>query len=71
MKSWVGRGGGKVRQNVLCVGMSVRMSVMCYGSVQHNYSSTRGCFIKKLQELLEDEYEDLNHLIRWRNHLIC
>ena len=30
---------------------------MCYGSVQHNYSSTRACFIKKLQELL-DEYED-------------
>ena len=30
---------------------------MCYGSVQHkNYSSTRACFIKKLQELLEDEY---------------
>ena len=33
---------------------------MCYGSVQHNYSSTRACFIKKLQELLEA----LNHLIR-------
>ena len=47
------------------------MSVMCYGSVQHNYSSTRGCFIKKLQELLEDEYEGLNHLIRWRNLLMC
>ena len=32
------------------------------------YSSTRVCFIKKLQELLEDEYYDL---IRWRNHLMC
>ena len=43
---------------------------MCYGSVQH-YSSTKACFIKKLQELLEDEYEyTLNHLIRWRNRLI-
>ena len=30
---------------------------MCYGSVQHNYySSTRASFIKKLQELLEDNY---------------
>ena len=35
MKSWVGIGGGKVRRNVLCVGMSVKMWVMCYGSVQH------------------------------------
>ena len=25
MKNWVGIGGGKVRRNVLCVGMSVRM----------------------------------------------
>ena len=29
---------------------------MCYGSVQHNYSNTKACFIKKFQELLEDEY---------------
>ena len=32
---------------------------MCYGSVQHNiiqYSSTRVSFRKKLQELLEDDY---------------
>ena len=35
---------------------------MCYGSVQHNYSSIRACFIKKLQELLEDEYEDFESL---------
>ena len=26
------------------------------------YSSTRACFIKKLQELLEDEYEDFKSL---------
>ena len=31
---------------------------MCYGSVQHIVFCTRACFIKKLQELLEDEYED-------------
>ena len=35
---------------------------MCYGSVQHNYSCTRACFIKKLQEFLEDEYEDFESL---------
>ena len=37
---------------------------MCYGSVQHNIIvySTRACFIKKLQELLEDEYEDFESL---------
>ena len=34
-------------------------------------SSTRACFIKKLQELLGDEYEDFEHLIRWRNCLMC
>ena len=50
MKSWVGIEGGKVRRNVLCVGMSVRMCVMCYGSSQHNYSSTRVSFMKKLQQ---------------------
>ena len=27
MKNWVGIGGGKVRRNVPCVGMSVGMSV--------------------------------------------
>ena len=35
------------------------------------YSSTRACFIKKLQELLEDSMRTLNHLIRWRNRLMC
>ena len=35
MKNLVGIEGGKIRRNVPCVGMSVRMWVMCYGSVQH------------------------------------
>ena len=35
---------------------------MCYGSVQHVVVYTRACFIKKLQELLEDEYEDFESL---------
>ena len=35
---------------------------MCYGNVQHNYSSTRASFMKKLQELLEDDYEDIELL---------
>ena len=33
---------------------------MCYGSVQHNNSSTRASFMKKLKELLEDDYDALN-----------
>ena len=61
MKSWVGIGGGKVRRNVLCVGMSVR--IVSHVSWECSaYSSTRACFIKKLQELLEDEYEDFESL---------
>ena len=31
---------------------------MCYRSFQHRVYSTRASFIKKLQELLEDDYED-------------
>ena len=31
---------------------------MRYGSVQHIRSSTRDSFMKKLQESLEDDYED-------------
>ena len=31
---------------------------MCCGN---DYSSTRASFTKKLQELLENDYEDLNH----------
>ena len=29
---------------------------MCYGSVQHIAVYTRATFMKKLQELLEDDY---------------
>ena len=35
---------------------------MGYGSVQHIYSSTRASFMKKLQELLEDNNEDFESL---------
>ena len=35
---------------------------MCFGSVQHIYSNTRASFMKKLQELLEDDYEDFELL---------
>ena len=35
---------------------------MCYGSVQHIYSITRASFMKKLQELLEDDYVDFESL---------
>ena len=45
---------------------------MCYGSVQHNnYSSSRACFIKKLQELLEDEYEDFESLDKVEKSSMC
>ena len=37
---------------------------MCYRSVQHVSS-----FIKKLQVLLEDGYEDFE--LMWRNRLMC
>ena len=30
---------------------------MCYGSVQHIVVYTRASFMKKLQDLLEDDYE--------------
>ena len=46
MKNWVGTEGGKVRRNVPCVA----------------YSSTRASFMKKLQQLLEDVYEDFESL---------
>ena len=35
---------------------------MCYGSVQHTASSNRASFMKKLQELLKDDYEDFELL---------
>ena len=49
----------KVIKNVSCVHMvmSVRVSVMCCGSVQHNYSSSRADFLLKLQEKLRNGFE--------------
>ena len=35
---------------------------MCSGSVLHTCSNTRASFMKKLQELLEDGYEDFELL---------
>ena len=35
---------------------------MCYGSVYHNYNSNRDSVMKKLQELLEDDYEQFESL---------
>ena len=51
LKGWVGIEGGKVRRNVICVGMSVSVShVMCYGvfSIIIIRSSIRASFMKKL-----------------------
>ena len=57
MKIWAGIEGGNVRQNDLCVVMSVRMRVTFLWECSA-YSSTRASFMKKLLELLEDDYED-------------
>ena len=35
------------------------------------YSSTRASFMKKLQELLEDDYEDFESLENVENHFMC
>ena len=43
--------------------MSVRMSVMCYGGIQQNIIVIV-CFVKKLQKLLEDDYEEFELLAR-------
>ena len=40
---------------------------MCFGSVQH----TRVSFMKKLQELLEDDYEDFELLENVGNCIMC
>ena len=58
MKSWVGIEGGRGRRNVDCVGLNVS-HVLWECSA---YSSTRASFMKKLQELLEDDYEDFELL---------
>ena len=44
---------------------------MYFGSVQHIYSRSRVSFMKKLQELLEDDYEDFESLDNERNRLMC
>ena len=59
MRSWVGIEVGK---NVSCVVMSVRVSVMCCGSVLHNYSNSRADFLLKLQEKLGNGFERFDAL---------
>ena len=46
--------------------MCVSVRVMCYGSVQHNYSSTRTIFMKKLHELLDNhaKFESLDNVVK-------
>ena len=60
MKNWLGIEGGKVRRNVPCVGMSVRMCHVLWDCSA--YSSTRASFMKKLQKLLKDDFEDFKSL---------
>ena len=60
MKNWVGIEGGQVRRNVHCVGMSVIMSHVLWECSA--YRGNRTSFMKKLQELLEDDYEDFESL---------
>ena len=62
LRSWVGIEVGKVIKNVCCVVMSVRVSVMCCGSVQHNYSNSRADFLLKLQEKLGNGFERFDAL---------
>ena len=57
MMSWLGIEVGKVIKNVSCVVMNVRVSVMCCGSVQHNYSSSRADFLLKVQEKLGNGFQ--------------
>ena len=61
MRSWVGIEVGKVIKNVCYVVMSVRVSVMCCGSVQHN-SNSRADFLLKLQEKLGNGFERFDAL---------
>ena len=46
-----------LQENVSCVVMSVRVSVMCCRSVQHIVYSSRADFLLKLQEKLGSEFE--------------
>ena len=70
MKSWVGIGGGGGKTE--CSLCGDECEIVSHALWEFSaYSSSTVCFIKKLQELLEDEYRTLNHLIRWRNRLMC
>ena len=61
MKNWVGIEGGKVRWGCsLCGNECKNASHVLWESSA--YSSTRASFMKKLQELLEDDYEDFESL---------
>ena len=62
MKSWVYRHRGREGKTEcsLCGDECEYVSRVLWGCSA--YSSTRACFIKKLQELLEDEYEDFESL---------
>ena len=44
---------------------------MCFGSVQHIVVLYRASFMKKLQELLEDDYEDFESLDNCREIILC
>ena len=58
MKSWVGIEGGKVCS--LCGDVCENVSHVLWE--YSAYSSTRARFMKKLHELLEDDYEDFESL---------
>ena len=62
MKNWVGIEGGKVRQNVPCMCGNECENVSHVLWECSAYGSTRASFMKKLQELLKDDYmRTLNH----------
>ena len=60
MKNWVGIEVGKVRRNVFCGNECENVSHVLWEFSA--YSSTRVSFMKKRQELLEDDYEDFESL---------
>ena len=59
MKNWVGIEGGKTECS-LCGNECENVSHVLWECSA--YSSTRASFMKKLQELLEDDYEDFESL---------
>ena len=56
----LGRHRGREGKTFLCGDECENVSHMLWEC--STYSSARACFIKKLQELLEDEYEDFESL---------